>query len=62
MAGTEKKNFVVLNTSTRRSPNYGDLAQILTRDEADTLVERANRQRLTGEPKFSIYKLTKVYG
>lgn len=59
---TKKKNFVVINTSTRTSPDFGDLARILTRDEADATVERANRQRPPGTAPFAVYRLTKVYG
>lgn len=61
MAGTKKKNFVVINTSTRTSPNYGDLAQILTREEASQTLARANLLRPQGTPPYAIYKLTRVY-
>ena len=58
---SKNKNYVVINTSTRQSPDYGDLAQILTREEAETAKHHANERRPAGTPPYAVYVLRRIY-
>ena len=55
-----RREYVVVDPSTRRDADYGDLTRVLTGAEARERM--ASLEKQFGKRRYAMYRLTKVYG